>query len=269
MPKKTFLSTSEYEEYAAEKHHKNRSAKGFFAPCQEYVDGTKGFGGKDVLLALSVFFAVLIMLRFALRIDLWLDLERIGDTIFLHQTLGYFFVLPFSAVSIGLVLLLVKIKRQKMPSLNINKSSALKSIGVGLVCCAVLYLLGLRPVILDNADVYMVSTANLFLMVLLTAGLVEELVFRAYIGPRFYNIFTNKFLSVLLVGILFALMHLAYLIGLQSLAPSILINVAVWSLYHFVFHWHYAKFNSIWGPILLHTYFSFTGATIGLSSLGL
>jgi len=62
------------------------------------------------------------------------------------------------------------------------------------------------------ADVMKVLQHNYPLMffTLITAGIMEELVFRGYLLPRLNLLFKNKWLSIVLSSILFGLIHLGW-----------------------------------------------------------
>ncbi|MEI8059527.1 MAG: CPBP family intramembrane glutamic endopeptidase, partial [Ferruginibacter sp.] len=70
----------------------------------------------------------------------------------------------------------------------------------------------------------------------LTAGIVEELVFRGYLQPRLQLLFNNSWAAIVVSAILFGLLHITY--GTIS-------NVVTPLFIGLIFAWYYQKYKNI------------------------
>ena len=77
----------------------------------------------------------------------------------------------------------------------------------------------------------------------LTAGIVEELVFRGYLQPRLQLLFNNSWAAIVVSAILFGLLHITY--GTIS-------NVVTPLFIGLIFAWYYQKYKNIKVLILCH-----------------
>lgn len=81
-------------------------------------------------------------------------------------------------------------------------------------------------------------------VVAITAGVVEEYIFRGYIQPRLEVIFKNSWVAILLTSLLFSALHSGY--GtFQNLIGPFVIGV--------LFSIYYWKYRNIYVLIILHT----------------
>jgi membrane protease YdiL (CAAX protease family) len=86
---------------------------------------------------------------------------------------------------------------------------------------------------------------NKFLLVFtaLTAGITEELIFRAYLMPRLQLFFKQPYMPIIVSSLLFALMHITYGTLMQVLGPFYIGTV---------FGFYYYKFRNIKVLIACH-----------------
>jgi membrane protease YdiL (CAAX protease family) len=77
----------------------------------------------------------------------------------------------------------------------------------------------------------------------LTAGITEELIFRAYIMPRLLIFFKNAYLPIVVSALFFGLMHVSYGTLMQVLGPF---YIGV------IFGIYYYKFRNIKVLIVCH-----------------
>jgi len=84
----------------------------------------------------------------------------------------------------------------------------------------------------------------LILIISITAGVVEELVFRAYLFPRFEELFKNTDAAIILSASLFGLLHISY---------GTIAQVAFPFLFGVVTALHYKKHRNI--KTLIYTHF--------------
>ena len=91
-----------------------------------------------------------------------------------------------------------------------------------LTLCLVKYLLGLPIISNTNYNLLPQNYVEyiLFFILSLSAGFCEEIVYRGYFQKQFSSIFNNKWMAILLQGILFGFSH-----GYQGIKYMVLISV--------------------------------------------
>jgi membrane protease YdiL (CAAX protease family) len=125
-------------------------------------------------------------------------------------------------------------------------------ISIFLIQMTVLFLMGIILYVFDLlkpspqfANVLKFMDANMFLIFLtsITAGVVEELIFRGYLQPRLEHLFKKSWIAILITSILFGLLHLGY---------GTVANVMGTFLISLVFCVFYHKYRSIKTLIVYH-----------------
>jgi membrane protease YdiL (CAAX protease family) len=76
----------------------------------------------------------------------------------------------------------------------------------------------------------------LLLLTALTAGITEELMFRAYLIPRLQLLFKNDYIPVILSSVFFGLLHFGYGTVVNMLGPALI---------GLIFGFHYVKYRNI------------------------
>lgn len=223
----------------------------------EYVQQTKEYGRKDALIALILY--VVMILEFVLMGKIFVQKSS-------PMTETYIFCVT-SIVSlniIGFVFLLCSIRRQKLVTVGFSKTQAKKSFAVGMILFILVVLFGSIWTIISGLKIQ--TNIGVIIMriiyYLVFIGFMEELVFRGYIGTRLYGYFTNKRLSLVIVGIMFSLLHIPFHMVLiqMSLSEYLLvnwINLIYIFIFQFVFQWLYSKYNSIVAPTIFHFIWDF------------
>jgi membrane protease YdiL (CAAX protease family) len=91
---------------------------------------------------------------------------------------------------------------------------------------------------------------NLFLIIFtcVTAGVVEELIFRGYLLPRLELLFKNKYLAIGISSLLFGLLHFGF---------GTLINIIGPIIIGFVFALHYHEYRNVKVVIIVHFLWDF------------
>jgi membrane protease YdiL (CAAX protease family) len=88
----------------------------------------------------------------------------------------------------------------------------------------------------------------LILLTCLTAGMVEELVFRGYILPRLQLLFNKTYVSVIISSVIFGLIHFGYGTTINVIGPFII---------GLVFAIHYYKYRNIKILMICHFLWDF------------
>ena len=103
--------------------------------------------------------------------------------------------------------------------------------------------------LLKKSDVVSEMTKNfrnnmpLLLFTCLTAGVTEEIIFRAFLLPRLEVAFNKPWLAILLSSLLFGLGHAGF---------GTIVNIAVPVFIGLIFAWHYWKYRNIKVIMVFH-----------------
>lgn len=218
----------------------------------EYVQQTKEYGRKDALLSLILYFVMNLLFVLMGKIFVQKGLT-------LTETYMFCVTGIVSLICIGLVFLFCLIRRQKLVTVGFSKNQVKKSFAMGMILFILVAIFrGIWPIISGstiqtNIGVIFMKVIYFFIFI----GFMEELVFRGYIGTRLYGCFTNKRLSLVVVGIMFSFLHIPFymVVAQMSLSEYISANwvsLILIFLFHIVFQWLYSKYNSIVAPTILH-----------------
>ena len=90
---------------------------------------------------------------------------------------------------------------------------------------------------------YMQAHPLVLILTCITAGVVEELIFRGYLIPRLNILFKNGYLAVILSALIFALAHMGY---------GTFVNMLVPFLIGLIFGAYYQKYRNLKVLILCH-----------------
>ena len=108
---------------------------------------------------------------------------------------------------------------------------------------------------LINGEKLISITSILFLMIyFLLVSVCEELVFRGYIGTRLNGLIKNKYIVIIVTGILFVVMHFPYrmIAANMSLTDFDIVWLINLFIFHLIMNFIYMKTNSIYGSIIPH-----------------
>ncbi|MEO8769466.1 MAG: type II CAAX endopeptidase family protein [Ferruginibacter sp.] len=96
---------------------------------------------------------------------------------------------------------------------------------------------------MSELTVFFLNSKLLLVFTALTAGVIEELIFRGYLLPRFEAIFKNHWIAISISSLLFGLLHYRY---------GTIVNVAGPVFIGFVFGYFYWRFRNIKILIIAH-----------------
>jgi len=172
--------------------------------------------------------------------------------------LGQVYMTIFSVILLIFPFVIVLKKKQGLSSLGFCKKNLWPSLGLGLSCgiVALIFNKGILFAIIYGWKLEPFGfLVYQFLYYLVGIALIEEVIFRGYIQTRLYGIFRNNVSAVLTGALMFSLMHVPNQLakGNVELNLALLIWLATCFIWHIVFNLIYVKYNSIFGPILLHT----------------
>ena len=210
----------------------------------EYNDNLKMYNKKDGMFAVLLF-AIIITL-YALLGFLYKNNNFIKDNI---KVMGCFLNLLLIIITI----LFVKIRKQKLNTIGLRGRWKLSIILGGVLSLFYFYCNCLEHLIHGEKLISITSILFLIIYYLLVA-ICEEFVFRGFIGTRLNGIIKNKYIVIIVTGLLFVAMHFPYrmIAGNMSLGDfdiGWLINLYI---FHLIMSFIYMKTNSIYGSIIPH-----------------
>ena len=211
---------------------------------QEYNDNLKKYDKKDGMLAILLFAIIIIM--YALLGILYKNNSFIKDNI---KIIGCLFNLLLIIVTI----IFVKLRKQGLETIGLKGRWKLSIILGGVLSLFYFYCNCLDHLI--NGEKLISITSILFLMVyFLLVAICEEFVFRGFIGTRLNGLIKNKYIVVLITGLLFVIMHFPYRMTAANMSLSDfdigwLINLFI---FHLTMNLVYMKTNSLYGSIIPH-----------------
>ena len=210
----------------------------------KYNDNLRKYNKKDGILAILLF--VIIIIMYASIGFLYKNNSFIKDNI---KIIGCLFNLLLIIVTI----LFVKLRKQRLETIGLKGRWKLSIILGGILSLFYFYCNCLDHLI--NGEKLISITSILFLMIyFLLVSVCEELVFRGYIGTRLNGLIKNKYIGIIVTGILFVVMHFPYRMIAANMSLSDfdigwIINLFV---FHLVMSFIYMKTNSIYGSIIPH-----------------
>lgn len=225
----------------------------------EYINQTKLYNKKDALLALLLY--VVMTLTFILM----------GKHFIQKSTLTEPYIFCFtgiiSLVCISIVLSICFIRKQQLITVGFSKTNAKKSFILGTILLLIIVILKVIIPVVNGSVTIRTDLGQILMNIvyyLIFIAFMEELVFRGFIGTRLFGYFRNKLFSIIVVGILFAVLHIPFQMIVAQVSFSqyisdnmgILVNIFFW---HFIKQWLYARYNSIIAPTMLHFIMDFIG----------
>lgn len=224
---------------------------------EEYLQQTKEYGKIDVISAIGLY-ATLTSLYYILgKIFVYKGQNLTEKFVFIATGI-------MSLVCIILVSVVCLIRKQNINSIGFHKTNAKRSFIMGLVLSLIafvlLWILKKFTGTVRNQDVTLLISRVIYY--LLFVSLMEEVIFRGYIGTRLYGFFHNKKLSIFLVGVLFSLSHVPFQMLLAQVSFFSYIgsncgDLFVILLFHVAFQWMYSRYNSIIAPMMVHFLWDF------------
>lgn len=164
----------------------------------------------------------------------------------------------------AILYILLTIRKQNLATIGFNIEQAKKSFGAGLLLVLIVVILrGVIPVISGKNIITNIPLITMKIVhYLIFIALTEEVVFRGYIGTRFYGYFKKKRLSIIIVGVIWYLGHIPFksMVAQLSMLEYILaygLEMPSFILFHCYLQYLYLKYNSIIAPTMLHFIWNF------------
>ncbi|MFA9398481.1 MAG: lysostaphin resistance A-like protein [Clostridiaceae bacterium] len=230
----------------------------------DFYEKTKEFEKKDGIISIVYYFYYsLLIFLFGLimfKTSLYGDLS---GNIANKQLYKFLFYFPISILALAPIFFTIKIKNQKFESLGMKARKNLKSIILGIIFSLPFVLPSIIINITQGARVLNLADCFwLFLYFFVHIAFVEEIAFRGFIQTRIQGLIKNKWASILVVGIMFALMHIPFQMILANMSFIDFIiydwaHLLVTFLIHIYLVYLYTRDNNILSTTVTHTLIDF------------
>ena len=160
----------------------------------------------------------------------------------------------FYLMSLLLILIITRIRNQKLYTIGIRRKGLTFSIGIGLALSVIVFLIH----IFNGRDMDAALYEFIFYVVIL--GFSEEIAFRGFIWPRLAVLFGRKY-GTILSGIMFGIMHAPFKIIMYE-APvfsSIFNEIGGGVIASIVFIFIYTRNKNIVLPSMIHGILDYAG----------
>lgn len=175
----------------------------------------------------------------------------------------FIFYIPITFISVIPIFILKHIRKQSFTSLGIKINNVPKSIALG-----VLFALPLVLPVLISGFIKGTSFTDIedmiwtFIYFLVCIGFVEELVFRGFIQTRIRGIIKGKWMSIMIVGVMFAMIHipfqmLRFNMSFIQFVQHDFSHLLTTMIFHIYFVYIYTRQDDIIAPTITHTLINF------------
>jgi membrane protease YdiL (CAAX protease family) len=161
------------------------------------------------------------------------------------------------------IFIIIKLRKQNIKSLGLKNYKIIKSVFLGIIFSIPF----ITPSIINavNQGRKVLSLSNLiwlFLYFLIEIAFAEELGFRGFIQTRIQGLIKVKWLSIIVVGIMFALMHIPFQMLKANMPISKFIindslHLATTCVIHIYLVYLYTRDNNIISTTISHTLIDF------------
>jgi membrane protease YdiL (CAAX protease family) len=215
---------------------------------KEYENNLKQYTKRDGMLALALF--AIIIIEYVIMGILQNKFDFVNENIMIFGCIC-------NLLAIIITILFVKLNKQKIDTIGIIKGKWKMSIFIGVILATFYFYNNCISYLLNGSKLVPLEEFLMLIIYYLLVSVSEELVFRGYIGTRIYGFFKNKYIAIVLTGILFVIMHFPYrMIAYGMTLSDLTINNFKWIadlfVTHIVLNFIYLKTNSLYGSIIPH-----------------
>ncbi len=226
----------------------------------------ESIGKRDGVYSLIYFvYYMIVIFLFGLLIFKTKIYEGLGSHFSSRTFYRFLFYIPDTAINIFPIFLILKLRKQSLRSIGIKSENIVKSIIIGII--------GSIPFSIPNIVGAISSGKTInpniadgfwtFLYFLICIAFAEELVFRGFLQTRLQGLIKSKWLSIIVVGILFGLMHIPFQMikanmSLLDFLKYDLRHLITTCFIHIYFVYLYTRHNNILAPTIAHTIMNFS-----------
>lgn len=222
--------------------------KNFFRNDETYNNNLSQYDTKDGLLALCLFGVFILMISILAILDI-----KVKHIKYNRMIAGDI----FNGLLVLITILFVKLRKQSLETIGLYKGKWKKSIYIGMILAGILFLSNCGSSLLQGKELINIRSIFTYGISFFCVSLCEEVVFRGYINTRIYGIIKTQWISIVVTGLLFIIVHFPYrMIASGRSLKELVVNNIFWLINLFVTHivlnFIYTKTNSLYGAIIPH-----------------
>jgi membrane protease YdiL (CAAX protease family) len=231
-----------------------------------FDDAVKTIDKKDGLysLAFFVYYMVMIFLfgMLLFKTDIYKNLSGyFSDKHFFR----FLFYIPDAIINILPVFIILLLRKQSISTIGIKKKDIGKSILIGMIGSIPFSLMNVIGPISNGKTLNpnpMDWVWN-FLYFLICIAFVEEVAFRGFLQTRLFGLIKNKWVSIIVVGVMFALMHVPFqMVQANMTAIEFIVydlqHLMMTMITHIYLVYLYTRDNNILAPTIAHAIMNFS-----------
>ncbi|SHJ13169.1 hypothetical protein SAMN02745163_01380 [Clostridium cavendishii DSM 21758] len=222
--------------------------KNFFRNDKTYKNNLNQYDIKDGLLALCLFGIFIFMYSILAVVDM--KVKYIKDNFVIVGCI-------LNCLLVLITILFVKLRKQSLDTIGLYNGKWKKSFCIGTLFAGILFFNNCGSYLLQGKELININRIFTYVIEFFFVALCEEVVFRGYISTRIYGIMKRQWLSIVVTGLLFVIMHFPYRMIVSGMSlKEFTANNIFWFIDLFVTHtilnFIYAKTNSLYGAIIPH-----------------
>lgn len=211
---------------------------------EKYNNYLKRYDKKDGLFALILFIIVILLYSFLAILN--------NNISFIKENIKIVGCI-FNIILIVITIIFVKLRKQGLETIGLKGRWKL-SIIIGVILSLFYFYCNCLSHLIEGKELISINEILFLAIYFLLVSVCEELVFRGYIGTRLNGVIKNKYIVVLITGLLFVVMHFPYRMIAANMSLSDfdiewIINLFI---FHLIMSFIYMKSNSIYGSIIPH-----------------
>lgn len=211
-----------------------------------YKDKIKKYSIADFLIALLLFGLYCIAMAIS-----GLIVQRVSN--FEITVIGGI----INIVSVSVVFTILLIRKQELDTIGLKSGNIRLSLLLGSVLSIFLFFCNcLSNIIFEGQKLVSADKIALNICYYFTVSLCEEIMFRGYIGTRLCGVIRNIYMTTIITGILFVLMHFPFrMIAYQMSFAELITNYGYMIdlfVTHLLLSFIRIKTDSLYGAILPH-----------------
>lgn len=232
-----------------------------------FDESVKAFKTKDGIIAI-IYYVYYMMIIYLFGLLMYKTNTYRGLKSFLNinndEYYKFLFYIPLTLLAVIPIIALIKMRKQSLRSVGLKSDKALKSIFLGFIFSLPLTIPSIIDAISQGKSIMnLTSLIWLFLYFLIEIAFVEEISFRGFIQTRIQGLIRSKWLSIIVVGIMFSVMHIPF----QMIRANVPLNVfiindsihlIVTCIIHIYLVYLYTRDNNIVSTSIAHTLIDFT-----------
>ncbi|MBK1813220.1 CPBP family intramembrane metalloprotease [Clostridium sp. YIM B02505] len=231
-----------------------------------FDEEVKDFVTKDGIAAIAYFFYnMLILYLFGLmmfKTRIYSEF-RTYSNISNDMIYRFIFYIPIVILQLAPVFIFIKVRKQGLRSIGLKKDKILKSIFLGIIFSMPFNIPLIISEISEKGKILGLTNLILtFVYFFIEIALVEEISFRGFIQTRIQSLIKSKWVSILVVGVMFALMHIPFqIIKANMPLGDFIVKDSFHLVFTFVIHVYlvyiYTRDNNIISSSITHTLIDF------------